>query len=664
MAEEDIELLYEDDEENASPTLYDEEIPNEQKEAAADDKVLPASPTREEDTKVIELESQSLQNPEALQHTTTEHGVEEEKRIPAPSSFPQTVRGIKYFIIRSSVAENVDISVMEGAWSTTRHNELKLNEAFASGLEVRLLFSVNLTNSFQGYAIMKSRSGQLNRPVIWHGGMQFGSPFAVEWKCLTPIHGTELRGLSNPLNGNMHILKARDGQEVPQNEGDQVVQLMEKKAAATGATVPKPQPRSMPTAYQGAGGGRGTGSSAQTGGRSGSMNGPPSRAIMGGRGGAQAVGGAGYGTHQQGMHAVGMMGNPGVDPSIPVLSMNPMILDGMSGGGPGAQQLSQLQQIQQQQMQQIQQNQKQIEEQQKLLQASRMEASQAAATGRMGASSNAAPGTNGAGSSGHYPSGPGSLGSDDRKRKPDLLEMTYEQYLEHHKKVRQRVDNLKGAKDEEARKSTSLTGLGQQQHSVPSRAGQQQQAGTALLPLGVGSSLGVPGVLPGGGMMMMPGGGTMMMMQPAMMGPAGMFGMNAAAAMAGMGVPPGMGSMGVPPGMGSMGVPPGMGSMGLAGSGMMIPNMMMSGVGLGGMMNGGGMMGAPGGALPGMNPAAMIMTGGAGVGGQSGQPYSESQYVTLTMNHYKAQGQQPPSEDFIRQYYKTMRQQYDGGRTV
>jgi hypothetical protein len=80
------------------------------------------------------------------------------------------------------VAENVDISVMEGAWSTTRHNELKLNEAFASGQEVRLLFSVNLTNAFQGYAVMKSRTGQLGRPVIWHGGHQFGSPFAGQFE--------------------------------------------------------------------------------------------------------------------------------------------------------------------------------------------------------------------------------------------------------------------------------------------------------------------------------------------------------------------------------------------------------------------------------------------------------------------------------------------------
>jgi hypothetical protein len=44
----------------------------------------------------------------------------------------------KYFIIRSHNQANVDISVQTGGWATTRHNEVRLDEAFTTGAEVRM----------------------------------------------------------------------------------------------------------------------------------------------------------------------------------------------------------------------------------------------------------------------------------------------------------------------------------------------------------------------------------------------------------------------------------------------------------------------------------------------------------------------------------------------
>ena len=165
--------------------------------------------------------------------------------IPKPQQAqqqPASARPVRYFIIRSNCVENIEISVRESAWSTTYYNESRLNDAFSSG-EVRLLFAVNGSGAFQGYAVMRGRVGQLGRQVLWDGGRQFGSPFAVEWRCLFMLPASELGGMRNPLNDNMPILKAKDGQEVPPALGNQIVSIMEQQAKAAGAQPPKQQVR-------------------------------------------------------------------------------------------------------------------------------------------------------------------------------------------------------------------------------------------------------------------------------------------------------------------------------------------------------------------------------------------------------------------------------------
>lgn len=61
----------------------------------------------------------------------------------------------RFFIIKSSNKENVDISQKYSEWATTVSNQKKLNEAFQNS-NVILIFSVNKSGNFQGYAIMSS----------------------------------------------------------------------------------------------------------------------------------------------------------------------------------------------------------------------------------------------------------------------------------------------------------------------------------------------------------------------------------------------------------------------------------------------------------------------------------------------------------------------------
>jgi hypothetical protein len=43
---------------------------------------------------------------------------------------------VRYFIIRSFNNENFEISINKGGWATTKLNEIKLNEAYATCDEV------------------------------------------------------------------------------------------------------------------------------------------------------------------------------------------------------------------------------------------------------------------------------------------------------------------------------------------------------------------------------------------------------------------------------------------------------------------------------------------------------------------------------------------------
>lgn len=55
----------------------------------------------------------------------------------------------RFFIVKSSNRENLELSVARGLWATHRNNEAKLNEAFDSCDNVILIFSVNETGHFQ-----------------------------------------------------------------------------------------------------------------------------------------------------------------------------------------------------------------------------------------------------------------------------------------------------------------------------------------------------------------------------------------------------------------------------------------------------------------------------------------------------------------------------------
>ncbi|XP_027566041.1 3'-5' RNA helicase YTHDC2 isoform X1 [Pipra filicauda] len=139
------------------------------------------------------------------------------------SPSPRQNMPVRYFIMKSSNLQNIDISQQKGIWSTTPSNERKLNGAFWESSMVYLIFSVQGSGHFQGFARMDSAIG-CEKSQDW-GSTGFGGVFKVEWIRKESIPFQFAHHLLNPWNDNKKVQISRDGQELEPQVGEQLLQL-------------------------------------------------------------------------------------------------------------------------------------------------------------------------------------------------------------------------------------------------------------------------------------------------------------------------------------------------------------------------------------------------------------------------------------------------------
>lgn len=135
----------------------------------------------------------------------------------------------RYFIVKSSNRENLELSVQQGMWATQRNNEAKLNEAFDSCDNVILIFSINRTRHFQGCAKMMSKIGGFVGGGGWkyaHGTAHYGRNFSLKWLKLCELTFQKTRHLRNPYNENLPVKISRDCQELENSIGEQLASLL------------------------------------------------------------------------------------------------------------------------------------------------------------------------------------------------------------------------------------------------------------------------------------------------------------------------------------------------------------------------------------------------------------------------------------------------------
>uniref|UniRef100_A0A669BJE7 RNA helicase n=1 Tax=Oreochromis niloticus TaxID=8128 RepID=A0A669BJE7_ORENI len=118
---------------------------------------------------------------------------------------------VRYFIMKSSNIRNLEISQQKGIWSTTPSNETKLTKAFLENSAIILIFSVQGSGHFQGYARMTSVVSQEESCQDW-GLMELGGVFSVEWIHKENIPFQCTQHILNPWNDNKKVQISRDGQ--------------------------------------------------------------------------------------------------------------------------------------------------------------------------------------------------------------------------------------------------------------------------------------------------------------------------------------------------------------------------------------------------------------------------------------------------------------------
>ncbi|XP_074650448.1 3'-5' RNA helicase YTHDC2-like [Tubulanus polymorphus] len=132
----------------------------------------------------------------------------------------------RFFVIKSSNHKSLDISYMKGIWAVPQAKEAKLIKYYKEGKEVYLVFSVQGSGHFQGYARMISLPGK-ERSQEFSGSGQ-GSNFVVEWIKRANLPFQQTHYLINPWNENRRVQVSRDGQEIEPTVGEQLIALWDR----------------------------------------------------------------------------------------------------------------------------------------------------------------------------------------------------------------------------------------------------------------------------------------------------------------------------------------------------------------------------------------------------------------------------------------------------
>ncbi|XP_012707270.2 3'-5' RNA helicase YTHDC2 isoform X1 [Fundulus heteroclitus] len=143
-----------------------------------------------------------------------------------PVSQKPALSSVRYFIMKSNSIRNIEISQQKGIWSTTPSNETKLTQAFLANSFIILVFSVQGSGHFQGYARMTSMVRQ-DSCQDW-GFTGLGGVFSVEWIHKESLPFPFTQHILNPWNDNKRVQVSRDGQELEPQAGSQLLSLWDR----------------------------------------------------------------------------------------------------------------------------------------------------------------------------------------------------------------------------------------------------------------------------------------------------------------------------------------------------------------------------------------------------------------------------------------------------
>ncbi|KAL2075838.1 hypothetical protein VTL71DRAFT_781 [Oculimacula yallundae] len=139
----------------------------------------------------------------------------------------------RYFIVKSFNEENVIKCIQDGIWTTQVQNGSIFKDAFLNCKNVILVFSINKSRAFQGYARMESLPGSVPCPT-WQRNINWESTgaFRVRWLVVCSTRFQRIGHLKNRLNDNLAVLIGKDGQEIEEECGGELIRLIGEEADA------------------------------------------------------------------------------------------------------------------------------------------------------------------------------------------------------------------------------------------------------------------------------------------------------------------------------------------------------------------------------------------------------------------------------------------------
>lgn len=141
---------------------------------------------------------------------------------------------VRFFLLKSWNYENIAMAQSQGTWVTQLKNEDLLVDAFQKNRHVIFFFSANHSKAFQGYARMQGLPGEpgVQQPS-WVKKLHWPTtaPFRLKWIVKEETPYRAVGNLKNPLNENLAVFVGRDGQEIPEELGLQLCDIIDEDTA-------------------------------------------------------------------------------------------------------------------------------------------------------------------------------------------------------------------------------------------------------------------------------------------------------------------------------------------------------------------------------------------------------------------------------------------------
>lgn len=139
-------------------------------------------------------------------------------------------RDTRFFLIKSNNSDNVQLSKSKSVWATLPQNDANLNQAFKEARNVLLIFSVNESGKFAGFARMAAPSRRDIPQVAWVlppsiSSKALGGVIELDWICRKELSFNATLHLHNSWNEGKPVKIGRDGQEIEPKIGGELCRL-------------------------------------------------------------------------------------------------------------------------------------------------------------------------------------------------------------------------------------------------------------------------------------------------------------------------------------------------------------------------------------------------------------------------------------------------------